>query len=65
MPQGDPMAVVVLGARSNAGRFVETRHLFDWISDRTKALLKPEAPKATDINLPPVPPVVPQPQGQQ
>src|SRR5262249_53600896 len=39
MPQGDPMAVVVLGARSNAGRFVETKHLFDWISDRTKALL--------------------------
>jgi D-alanyl-D-alanine endopeptidase (penicillin-binding protein 7) len=65
MPQGDPMAVVVLGARSNAGRFIETRHLFDWISDRTKVLLKPEAPKATDINLPPVPPPVPQPQGQQ
>jgi serine-type D-Ala-D-Ala endopeptidase (penicillin-binding protein 7) len=64
MPQGDPMAVVVLGARSNAGRFVETRHLFDWISERTKALLKPEAPKSTDINLPPVPPPVPQPQGQ-
>jgi serine-type D-Ala-D-Ala endopeptidase (penicillin-binding protein 7) len=65
MPQGDPMAVVVLGARSNAGRFVETRHLFDWISERTKALLKPEAPKTSDINLPPVPPAVPQPQGQQ
>jgi D-alanyl-D-alanine endopeptidase (penicillin-binding protein 7) len=65
MPQGDPMAVVVLGARSNAGRFMETRHLFEWISDRTKILLKPEAPKATDITLPPVPPAVPQPQGQQ
>jgi D-alanyl-D-alanine endopeptidase (penicillin-binding protein 7) len=61
MPQGDPMAVVVLGARSNAGRFIETRHLFDWISDRTKALLKPEAPKTSDISLPPVPPEVPQP----
>jgi serine-type D-Ala-D-Ala endopeptidase (penicillin-binding protein 7) len=65
MPQGDPMAVVVLGARSNAGRFMETRHLFEWISDRTKVLLKPEAPKATDINLPPVPPPVQQPQVQQ
>jgi D-alanyl-D-alanine endopeptidase (penicillin-binding protein 7) len=65
MPQGDPMAVVVLGARSNAGRFMETRHLFEWISDRTKILLKPEVPKATDITLPPVPPAVPQPQGQQ
>jgi serine-type D-Ala-D-Ala endopeptidase (penicillin-binding protein 7) len=65
MPQGDPMAVVVLGARSNAGRFMETRHLFDWISERTKVLLKPEAPKSSDITLPPVPPAVPQPQGQQ
>jgi D-alanyl-D-alanine endopeptidase (penicillin-binding protein 7) len=65
MPQGDPMAVVVLGARSNAGRFMETKHLFEWISDRTKVLLKPEAPKATDIALPPVPPVVPQPQAPQ
>jgi serine-type D-Ala-D-Ala endopeptidase (penicillin-binding protein 7) len=63
MPQGDPMAVVVLGARSNAGRFMETRHLFEWISDRTKVLLKPEPPKASDILLPPVPPAVPQPQG--
>jgi len=64
MPQGDPMAVVVLGARSNAGRFMETRHLFEWISDRTKVLLKSEPPKASDILLPPVPPAVPQPQGQ-
>ncbi len=39
MPQGDPVAVVVLGARSNAGRFMETKHLFNWMSDRTKGLL--------------------------
>jgi D-alanyl-D-alanine endopeptidase (penicillin-binding protein 7) len=31
------VAVVVLGARSNAGRFWETRHLLDWI--RSKAQL--------------------------
>jgi D-alanyl-D-alanine endopeptidase (penicillin-binding protein 7) len=69
MPQGDPMAVVVLGARSNAGRFMETKHLFEWITDRTKTLLKPvDAPKPSDaVTLPPVPiPPVPQvPQGQQ
>jgi len=66
MPQGDPMAVVVLGARSNAGRFMETKHLFEWMSDRTKSLLKPaETPKASDILLPPTPPAAPQPQGQQ
>jgi len=28
------VAVVVLGARSNAGRFWETRHIFNWISAR-------------------------------
>ena len=32
LPQGSPVAVVVLGARSNAGRFWETRHLFNWLS---------------------------------
>jgi D-alanyl-D-alanine endopeptidase (penicillin-binding protein 7) len=54
VPQGDPVAVVVLGARSNAGRFMETRHLFNWLSQRTGSLLKPaavaavEAPKVPD-----------------
>jgi D-alanyl-D-alanine endopeptidase (penicillin-binding protein 7) len=28
------VAVVVLGARSNPGRFWETRHLFNWLSDK-------------------------------
>ena len=33
LPQGGPqVAVVVLGAKSNAGRFWETRHLFNWFS---------------------------------
>jgi serine-type D-Ala-D-Ala endopeptidase (penicillin-binding protein 7) len=32
------VAVVVLGARSNAGRFMETRHLFNWLSSKTQAL---------------------------
>ncbi len=32
LPQGSPVAVVVLGAKSNAGRFWETRHLFNWLS---------------------------------
>jgi D-alanyl-D-alanine endopeptidase (penicillin-binding protein 7) len=39
LPQGGPqVAVVVLGARSNAGRFVETRNLFDWLSTKTSAI---------------------------
>ena len=40
LPQGGPqVAVVVLGAKSNAGRFMETRHLFDWLSSKASDLL--------------------------
>jgi len=35
LPEGQDVAVVVLGARSNLGRFWETRHLFNWLKDRT------------------------------
>ena len=52
LPQGGPeVAVVVLGAKSNAGRFMETRHLFDWLSS-----------KATDMfTATPAAPAVPAP----
>jgi D-alanyl-D-alanine carboxypeptidase len=33
------VAVVVLGARSNAGRFNEVKNLFNWLSGRTHELL--------------------------
>ena len=36
LPQGPEVAVVVLGAKSNAGRFWETRHLLNWFSGRAK-----------------------------
>jgi D-alanyl-D-alanine endopeptidase (penicillin-binding protein 7) len=40
LPQtGQQVAVVVLGAKSNASRFWETRHLFNWLAGRTQALL--------------------------
>jgi D-alanyl-D-alanine endopeptidase (penicillin-binding protein 7) len=40
LPQGGPqVAVVVLGAQSNAGRFWETRHLFNWLSGKAQDLL--------------------------
>jgi len=32
----------VLGARSNAGRFWETRHLLNWINTRAKLLMDGE-----------------------
>ena len=39
LPQGGhQVAVVVLGARSNAGRFLETRNLFDWLSTKTSTI---------------------------
>ena len=40
MPQGNQVAVVVLGANSNPARFWETRHLFNWFSQRTADLLR-------------------------
>ena len=42
-----PVAVVVLGARSNAGRFTEARNLLGWISGKAKDLLgsKDETPQ--------------------
>ena len=45
------VAVVVLGARSNAGRFWETRHLLNWVNGRAKLLMggdggqAPQAPQ--------------------
>jgi D-alanyl-D-alanine endopeptidase (penicillin-binding protein 7) len=38
LPQGNQVAVVVLGARSNPGRFWETRHLFHWLSEKASVL---------------------------
>ena len=39
LPQGGPqVAVVVLGARSNAGRFWETRHLFNWLAAKAQEI---------------------------
>ena len=34
LPQGNQVAVVVLGAQSSPGRFWETRHLFNWLSEK-------------------------------
>jgi D-alanyl-D-alanine endopeptidase (penicillin-binding protein 7) len=40
LPQGGPqVAVVVLGAKSNAGRFWETRHLFNWMTSKASELV--------------------------
>ncbi len=35
---GHQVAVVVLGARSNAGRFMETRNLFSWLSSKASTI---------------------------
>ena len=43
MPDGGPqVAVVVLGARSNAGRFMESRNLFNWVSSKASTLFAPK-----------------------
>ncbi len=44
LPQtGRQVAVVVLGARSNAARFAETRHLFNWLNSNSVATIGPDA----------------------
>ncbi len=46
LPQGGPqVAVVVLGAQSNAGRFMETRHLFNWLSGKAQELFATKEPQ--------------------
>lgn len=43
LPEGGQVAVVVLGARSSAGRFMETRHLMSWLLGKAQTLLTAEA----------------------
>lgn len=45
LPQsGQEVAVVVLGARSNAGRFRETENLFNWLSSKSSTIFATRAP---------------------
>ena len=45
LPQGNPIAVVVLGANSNNGRFWETRHLFSWLNTKATEVFGKEPAK--------------------
>jgi len=52
LPQtGQQVAVVVLGAQSNQGRFWETRHLFNWMSSHTQKLLRIGQPESQQNEL--------------
>ena len=45
LPQSSQdVAVVVFGARSNAGRFMESRNLFSWVSSKASTLFAPKPP---------------------
>lgn len=45
LPQSDQqVAVVVLGARSNAGRFLETQNLFTWLSSKASTIFATKTP---------------------
>ena len=47
LPQGgQQVAVVVLGARSNAGRFLETQNLFSWLSNKASSIFATQTPVA-------------------
>jgi D-alanyl-D-alanine endopeptidase (penicillin-binding protein 7) len=41
---GQEVALVILGARSNAGRFMETRNLFNWISNKAATFFATNTP---------------------
>jgi D-alanyl-D-alanine endopeptidase (penicillin-binding protein 7) len=41
---GQQVAVVVLGARSNAGRFMESQNLFNWVSTKAATIFAPKPP---------------------
>jgi D-alanyl-D-alanine endopeptidase (penicillin-binding protein 7) len=46
IPQSDhTVAVVVLGATSNNGRFWETRHLFNWLSEKSSDVFAKDDPQ--------------------
>jgi D-alanyl-D-alanine endopeptidase (penicillin-binding protein 7) len=44
---GQQVAVVVLGARSNAGRFLETQNLFNWLSSKASTIFATKTPVTT------------------
>ena len=51
LPQGgQQVAVVVLGARSNAGRFLETQNLFNWLSAKASTSSPPARRSASRSN---------------
>lgn len=51
LPGGGPqVAVVVLGAQSNAGRFWETRHLFNWLAAKASDLFGSTVEAAAPAN---------------
>jgi D-alanyl-D-alanine endopeptidase (penicillin-binding protein 7) len=59
LPQGGPeVAVVVLGAKSNPGRFWETRHLFNWISTKAQDWFTPSDQSSAQTGMQ-IPAVVP------
>jgi D-alanyl-D-alanine endopeptidase (penicillin-binding protein 7) len=46
LPNRDPLAVVVLGAGSNSGRFREVRRLVEWVSTKGQSLIEPATLRA-------------------
>lgn len=45
LPQGDQVAVVVLGARNNTLRFMETRHIFNWLNEKAQGIFGKDKPQ--------------------
>lgn len=53
IPQSNnQVAVVVLGARSNAGRFMETQNLFNWLSAKASTIFATKTPAVAVASAP-------------
>ena len=51
LPQSSQdVAVVVFGARSNAGRFLESQNLFNWVSQKAATLFAAKPPSQQEQN---------------
>lgn len=48
IPQGQPVAVVILGAANSALRFGEARHLFNWLVGRAQGIAGGTTPNGKD-----------------
>jgi D-alanyl-D-alanine endopeptidase (penicillin-binding protein 7) len=51
LPQGNQVAVVILGANNNMLRFMETKHIFNWLNEKSAGLVVPKPQTQPEFQL--------------